>query len=252
MPLTARLVHVAIAAIAAAAVAAAFAAPAPAYKVKIRETSYGIPHIKANNYGSAGYGVGFAFAKQNICTFADNNVTTSARRSKFFGPDGESPASAAGPVNNLDSDFFWQSVIDSGRIEGLLKAKGVQSPSKNAKAAIRGYAAGYNAFLKHEVLDSKTRLEEASKKPVRFFCYPFGDYDGAVIADRDLHVVNVLAEYAHARCRRAREIAVDAEYGSAAALALDVRFHRRLRRRAAPPGRGEPTAGNRHVLRLLV
>jgi acyl-homoserine-lactone acylase len=153
MPLTARLVHVAIAAIAAAAVAAAFAAPAPAYKVKIRETSYGIPHIKANNYGSAGYGVGFAFAKQNICTFADNNVTTSARRSKFFGPDGESPASAAGPVNNLDSDFFWQSVIDSGRIEGLLKAKGVQSPSKNAKAAIRGYAAGYNAYLKKVGVD---------------------------------------------------------------------------------------------------
>ena len=153
MPLTPRLVHAAIAAIAAAAVAAALAAPAPAYKAKIRETSYGIPHIKADNYGSAGYGVGFAFAKQNICTFANNNVTTSARRSKFFGSDGESPASAAGPVNNLDSDFFWQSVIDSGRIEDLLKAKGVQSPSKDAKAAIRGYAAGYNAYLKKVGVD---------------------------------------------------------------------------------------------------
>jgi len=123
-------------------------APAGAYKAKISETSYGIPHIKANNYGSAGYGVGYAFAEQNICTFANNNVTTSARRSKYFGPDGETPASAAGPVNNLDSDFFWQSVIDSGRIEDLLHAKGVQSPSKDAKAAIRGYAAGYDAYLK--------------------------------------------------------------------------------------------------------
>jgi acyl-homoserine-lactone acylase len=133
--------------------AALAAAPAIAYKAKIRETSYGIPHVKAKNYGSAGYGVGYAFAKQNICTFADNNVTTSARRSKFFGPDGETPASAAGPVNNLDSDFFWQSVIDSGRIEKLLKAKGVQSPSKDAKAAIRGYAAGYNAYLKKVGVD---------------------------------------------------------------------------------------------------
>ena len=97
MPLTPRLVHAAIAAIAAAAVAAALAAPAPAYKAKIRETSYGIPHIKADNYGSAGYGVGFAFAKQNICTFANNNVTTSARRSKFFGSDGETPGERRRP-----------------------------------------------------------------------------------------------------------------------------------------------------------
>ena len=44
-------------------------------------------------------------------------------------------------------------MIDSGRIEDLLKAKGVQSPSKNAKAAIRGYAAGYNAYLKKVGVD---------------------------------------------------------------------------------------------------
>jgi len=43
--------------------------------------------------------------------------------------------------------------------------------------------AGYDAFLKHELLDSRTRIEAATKKPVRFFCYPYGDYDGAVIAE---------------------------------------------------------------------
>jgi acyl-homoserine-lactone acylase len=154
MPSRTRPVPYVVAAIVAAIAAIAFAAPAPAYKAKIRETSYGIPHIKAHNYGSAGYGVGYAFAKQNICTFADNNVTTSARRSKYFGPDGETTPSAAGRVNNLDSDLFWQSVIDSGRIEDLLHAKGVQSPSKDAKAAIRGYAAGYDAYLKKVGVDN--------------------------------------------------------------------------------------------------
>lgn len=44
-------------------------------------------------------------------------------------------------------------------------------------------AAGYDAFLKHEVGDSKARIEEKTKKPVRFFCYPYGDYDGSVIAE---------------------------------------------------------------------
>ncbi|MEZ5157151.1 MAG: penicillin acylase family protein [Solirubrobacterales bacterium] len=153
MPLS-RFVPRALVALTVALGALVIAAPATAYKAKIRETSYGIPHIKADNYGSAGYGVGYAFAKQNICTFADNNVTTSARRSKYFGPDGVTRQSAAGSVNNLDSDFFWQSVIDSGRIEDLLGAKGVQSPSKDAKAAIRGYAAGYNAYLKKVGVDN--------------------------------------------------------------------------------------------------
>jgi len=161
MPLNRRLVQTAIFTAALAVAAIALASPALAYKAKIRETSYGIPHIKAESYGSVGYGVGFAFAKQNICTFADNNVTTSARRSKYFGPDGSTPASAAGPVNNLDSDLFWQSVIDSGRIEELLHAKGIQSPSKDAKAAIRGYAAGYDAYLKKvgvdDIPDSRCR-----------------------------------------------------------------------------------------------
>ena len=147
MSLSPMIVPRALVALAVAVGALALVAPASGYEAKIRETSYGIPHIKAHNYGSAGYGVGYAFAKQNICTFANNNVTTSARRSKYFGPGGTSPQSAAGPVNNLDSDFFWQSVIDSRRIEKLLNAKGVQSPSKDARAAIRGYAAGYNAYL---------------------------------------------------------------------------------------------------------
>jgi acyl-homoserine-lactone acylase len=154
LSLSPRIAPRVLVALAVAAGALALVAPASGYKAKIRETSYGIPHIKADNYGSAGYGVGYAFAKQNICTFANNNVTTSARRSKFFGPDGQSPQSASGPVNNLDSDFFWQSVIDSGRIEDLLKAKGIQSPSDDAKAAIRGYAAGYNAYLKKTGVDN--------------------------------------------------------------------------------------------------
>ncbi|KAA0275198.1 MAG: acylase [Acidobacteria bacterium] len=153
MPIGHRLAHGAIGALAAAVAVLCGVAPALAYKVKIRETSYGIPHVKASNYGSAGYGVGYAFAKQNICTFADNNVTTSARRSKYFGPDGETQASAAPAVNNLDSDLFWQSVIDSGRVEELLDAKGVQSPSKDAKRAIRGYADGYNAYLRKVGVD---------------------------------------------------------------------------------------------------
>ncbi len=136
-------------AVAGAAVAALLvAAPAGAYDAKVRVTSFGIPHVKAKGWGSAGYGVGYAFAKDNLCTFADDIVTLRARRSKYFGPDGQTNGSASAPVNNLDSDLFWQSVIDSRRVEKLLRSPRPEGPSTIAKRMVRGYAAGYNAYLR--------------------------------------------------------------------------------------------------------
>ena len=66
------------------------AAPAVAarYEAEIRRTEYGIPHIKAHSWGGVGFGFGYAFAKDNICTMADTYVTVDAQRSKYFGPDG--------------------------------------------------------------------------------------------------------------------------------------------------------------------
>ena len=41
--------------------------PVGPYSVDIRWTSYGIPHILAEDYGSLGYGMGYAFAKDHYC-----------------------------------------------------------------------------------------------------------------------------------------------------------------------------------------
>ena len=41
-------------------------------------------------------------------------------------------------------------------------------------------AADYPTFLKHELAESKSRIEKATGKRVRYLCYPFGDYDPAV------------------------------------------------------------------------
>jgi peptidoglycan/xylan/chitin deacetylase (PgdA/CDA1 family) len=40
----------------------------------------------------------------------------------------------------------------------------------------------YEAFLHHELVDSRSAIEKLSGARVRHFCYPFGDYDDAVIA----------------------------------------------------------------------
>ena len=45
------------------------------YNVAIRRTAHGIPHILAADWGSLGFGYGYAFAEDNICTIAESYVT---------------------------------------------------------------------------------------------------------------------------------------------------------------------------------
>src|SRR5690242_714760 len=55
----------------------------PRYDVTITRTDYGIPHIVAHNYGSLGYGYGYVFAQDNICTMAADYITVEGRRSRW-------------------------------------------------------------------------------------------------------------------------------------------------------------------------
>ena len=36
----------------------------------VRTTSFGIPHIKASNFAGLGYGLGYAYARDNLCILA--------------------------------------------------------------------------------------------------------------------------------------------------------------------------------------
>jgi acyl-homoserine-lactone acylase len=133
------------AALLAPAAPAATAAPAT-YDVKIRWTEYGIPHIEAGDYASLGYGYGYAVASQTICTLADVYTTVRAQRSRFFGPDAGYTYRANGStVTNLNSDFFYQSVIDEARVEKMLD--GPDAPKPQIRDGVRGYVDGYNRWL---------------------------------------------------------------------------------------------------------
>ena len=41
--------------------------PVAGYSAEIRRTEFGIPHIKAENWGSLGYGYGYAYSQDNFC-----------------------------------------------------------------------------------------------------------------------------------------------------------------------------------------
>ncbi len=87
----------------------------------IRRTEHGIPHIEASSWAGLGYGYGYAFAQDDICTMAEDYVTVDAQRSRFFGPSATYLQGGNGvTVDNLDSDFFFQQIIDSHVIDHLL------------------------------------------------------------------------------------------------------------------------------------
>jgi acyl-homoserine-lactone acylase len=119
-----------------------------AYSVTVKRTAYGIPHITGRTFGDAGYGYGYSFAQDNICTMADQYVTVRAARARTFGANGTYVQRGNGTtVNNLDSDFFWQRIIDDHVVEKLLAQPPPFGPRPEVRALVKGYIAGWNRYL---------------------------------------------------------------------------------------------------------
>ena len=115
----------------------------PAYRVEIRRTALGIPHLKADDWGSLGYGYGYVEAQDNLCTMADAFVTFRGERSRYFGADAK-PASEAtfGQPTNLDADFFFRFIDDDAAVTRYRNAQ-----SEPMRALVDGFASGYNRYV---------------------------------------------------------------------------------------------------------
>ncbi|WP_323120140.1 penicillin acylase family protein [Burkholderia alba] len=118
-------------------------AQASPYRADIRRTQDGIPHIKADDWGSLGYGYGYAQAQDNLCTLADSFVTWRGERSAYFGADARLTASSTlRRPRNLDADFFFRLVADDTAVSRYRAAQ--PAPLRNLVA---GFADGYNRYV---------------------------------------------------------------------------------------------------------
>jgi acyl-homoserine-lactone acylase len=113
-------------------------------EVEVSRSEGGIPSIKARSWRGVGFGYGYSFAEDNICTIADSYVTVRAQRSRFFGPDETSPEGE----RNLDSDFFYQRIKDRGTVEELRRLKPPLGAKRAGRKLVRGYVQGYNRYLR--------------------------------------------------------------------------------------------------------
>jgi len=114
------------------------------YQAEIRRTAMGVPHIKASDWGGAGYGYGYSQAQDDLCTMADGFLTYRGERSEFFGAEARLPAaSTIGQPTNIDSDFFHRQVIGADVVDAMARA---QPPA--IQRMVEGFAAGYNRYLR--------------------------------------------------------------------------------------------------------
>ena len=104
----------------------------PTYSVDIQRTEFGIPHITANDYKSLGYGVGYAFAEDNLCSLARELVVASGESMRYLGDQG-----------NLANDVFYTWYNSPERRAEFLAAQDPETID-----AVTGYAAGYSRYLR--------------------------------------------------------------------------------------------------------
>jgi acyl-homoserine-lactone acylase len=116
------------------------AEPAPRYAAEIRRSAYGIPHIKANDDAGLGFGIGYAYAQDNLCLMAERIVTVNGERSKYFNTP--APGATDDTASNLSSDFFYRLINEPDAVASAWE----QQPAA-MRALVEGYVAGYNQYL---------------------------------------------------------------------------------------------------------
>ena len=101
-------------------------------EVKIRWTTHGIPHIKADDWEGLGYGFAHAIATNTICVLAREFVTVRGEQAKYFGAT----------ERNVNADAFHRALLHKEKIDEYLAYGSSESHELDA-----GYVAGYNNFI---------------------------------------------------------------------------------------------------------
>ena len=104
------------------------------YEADIRWTTHGVPHITAGDWGSLGFGQGYACARDHLPTIADQLVKVRSERARWFGR-GEGD-------RHLNSDLGYLALD----VQGRAGAMAADQPDEVVEL-IHGYAAGLTAWL---------------------------------------------------------------------------------------------------------
>ncbi len=162
-----------------------------AYSAKIRITEHGIPHITAKNFGSLGFGSGYAASSASICTLADTLVTGRGQRSLFFGPRARYDDQVTLEASNLQVDAFVTDLRNRRVVERLLASKA--GPGREARQLVNGYVAGINKYLRtNKVTDPACRRAPYLKPDATSIDLWYGVYLANLLASAGVFVKEIV------------------------------------------------------------
>ena len=130
--------------------------PATDVRADIRRTTFGVPHIRAADERGLGYGIGYAYAQDNLCLLANEVVTVNGERSKYFGPE----QLTLDERDNLSSDVFFTWLNNPEAVAAFWQA---QTPE--VRDLVEGYVAGFNRQLS-ERNALPAHCDNASVRPI--------------------------------------------------------------------------------------
>jgi acyl-homoserine-lactone acylase len=107
----------------------------PTYSASVTRTEFGIPHIKADDWGSLGYGYGYAYAQDNFCVTMREIVFASGRSAELMGED----------KGDINSDLFFRFLNGT---EEEFRANFVQALPQKVQDLVQGFAEGMNRYLR--------------------------------------------------------------------------------------------------------
>ncbi len=108
-------------------------APPPAevlYEAELRITEYGVPHVAAADWGSLGFGHGYAYARDNYCVLMREVVIANGQSQRFFADEG-----------SVSRDFVFALLGDD--VEEVV----LSAFDEESLALAEGYVAGFNRYL---------------------------------------------------------------------------------------------------------
>ncbi|MCP4469038.1 MAG: hypothetical protein GY813_20125 [Halieaceae bacterium] len=110
----------------------------PTYSAEIRRTEFGIPHIKAEDWGSLGYGYGYAYSQDNFCVTMREIAQAGGRWAEITG-------------NSVERDHLWR-YLNGSKEE--FKEDFFDSLPQRDRDLVTGFAAGMNRYLDETGIDN--------------------------------------------------------------------------------------------------
>jgi acyl-homoserine-lactone acylase len=107
--------------------------PSRGYSATIVRTTYGVPHITADNYGDLGFGDGYAYAQDNFCLLMREIVASNGQTARYFGEE----------EGNVADDFVY-TLLNSDEV---IEEEFLPALTDDMIEALEGYAAGFNQYL---------------------------------------------------------------------------------------------------------